>query len=78
MAVTKKTPSFEAALAELEQIVEKMESGELALEESLEAYARGTELVGMCRRKLDAAQAKIQKLESDGRLTEFTPESGAL
>ena len=40
-----KTPTFEEAMAELEALVRKMEEGKLALEESVEAYTRGTELV---------------------------------
>lgn len=71
MITQKETPTFEAALAELEAIVEQMESGQLPLEESLRAFARGSELVVVCRDKLDAAQAQIKKLESDGSLRDL-------
>ncbi len=69
--------SFEAAVEELEGIVHKMEAGGLTLDESLAAYTRGTELAKFCRAKLDDAQLRIQKLESDGRLAAFDPEGAA-
>ncbi len=69
--------SFEAAVEELEGIVQKMEAGGLTLDESLAAYTRGTELAKFCRAKLDDAQLRIQKLESDGRLAAFDPEGAA-
>jgi len=49
----------------------------LILDESLAAYTRGTELAKFCRAKLDDAQLRIQKLESDGRLAAFDPEGAA-
>ena len=67
--------SFEAAMSELEAIVQKMEAGGLTLEESLEAYTRGVELPKLCRRRLDAAQAKIQVLQNDETLREVSPEA---
>jgi exodeoxyribonuclease VII small subunit len=57
-------PSFEAALAELESIVQNMESGKLSLEESLAAYQRGAVLLRHCQGALAAAEQKIQVLES--------------
>lgn len=57
--------NFEAAMAELDALVEKMENGELALEESLSAYQRGTELLKYCERVLADAQQRIQVLEGD-------------
>ena len=71
----KKEMSFEAAAEELEAIVKKMEAGGMTLEESLAAYTRGTELAKFCRAKLDDAQVRIEKLESDGRLTVFDAEA---
>jgi exodeoxyribonuclease VII small subunit len=56
--------SFEAALAELDQLVEKMESGQLPLEESLSAYQRGTELLKFCDRVLKDAEQKIKVLDA--------------
>ena len=67
---SQKTLSFEAALAELEQVVADMESGKLPLEESLAAYQRGAELLRQCRSRLDDAQQQVRILE-DGTLKEF-------
>lgn len=64
---------FEAALAELEQIVRTMEGGRLPLEESIAAYRRGSELLKHCQQQLADAERKIQVLES-GVLRDF--ESG--
>jgi exodeoxyribonuclease VII small subunit len=56
-------PSFEAALAELEALVTRMESGELPLAESLAAYKRGAELLAHCQAALKDAQQQVQVLE---------------
>ncbi len=66
-----KTQSFEAALAELEQLVADMESGKLTLEESLAAYKRGAELLSACRTRLEDAQQQVRVLE-EGELKNFT------
>jgi exodeoxyribonuclease VII small subunit len=58
-------PSFEAALAELEKIVARMESGELSLEEALATHKRGLELAKYCQQKLEAAQQQVKVLEGD-------------
>ena len=57
---------FEAALAELEQIVGKLERGELKLEESLRLFERGVELTKACRTLLDGAELKVKQLLGDG------------
>jgi exodeoxyribonuclease VII small subunit len=54
--------SFEQALAELEQIVGKLESGQLALDEALTLFERGQQLTAWCGTQLDNAELKIQKL----------------
>ncbi|WP_416898684.1 MAG: exodeoxyribonuclease VII small subunit [Minwuia sp.] len=54
--------SFEAALAELEQIVGKLESGDVDLEKSIDMYARGAQLKQHCEAKLKAAEARVEKL----------------
>ena len=61
---------FETALAELEQIVQRMESGQLLLEDSIVAYRRGSALLKHCQQKLDDAEARIQILEN-GSLRDF-------
>jgi exodeoxyribonuclease VII small subunit len=65
-------PSFEAALAELEEIVATMEGGKLALQESLAAYKRGAELLQYCQATLKDAQQQVQVLEK-GVLKAFLP-----
>ena len=65
-----KTLTFEAALAELEQVVADMEGGKLPLEESLAAYQRGAELLRQCRSRLDDAQQQVRILE-DNTLKDF-------
>lgn len=57
---------FEAALHELEQIVGKLERGELKLEESLKLFERGVELTKQCRQSLDGAELKVRQLLGDG------------
>ena len=65
--------SFEEALAELEQILSKIEGGEVGLEESLSKYERGTFLIRHCRNVLGAAETQIEllsKSEDGGIQTE--------
>ncbi|HZV54720.1 MAG TPA: exodeoxyribonuclease VII small subunit [Rhodocyclaceae bacterium] len=62
--------SFEAALQELESIVQAMEAGEAPLEESLAAYERGVALLKHCQETLTAAEKKLQILEN-GALRDF-------
>ena len=54
--------SFEAALAELEQVVAQLESGNVPLEKSIALYARGAELKGHCEDKLKAAEARVAEI----------------
>ena len=56
---------FEKALAELEKIVERMESGELSLEQALATHKRGLELARYCQQKLEAAQQQVKVLEGE-------------
>jgi exodeoxyribonuclease VII small subunit len=56
-------PRFEAALAELEQLVASMEAGQLPLEESLSAYKRGVELLQHCQRQLEDAEQRVRILD---------------
>jgi len=60
--------TFEAALAELEAIVQRLERGQLDLEASIEAYERGTALRRHCAAKLDEARLRVEKItfEKDG------------
>lgn len=56
------TPDFEAALAELEAIVQRLEQGEIPLEESLRQYERGVALTRSCQQALQQAEEKIRVL----------------
>jgi exodeoxyribonuclease VII small subunit len=55
-------PDFENSLAELETLVEKMEKGDLSLEESLQAFERGVQLTRSCQKALATAEQKVQQL----------------
>ncbi len=57
--------SFESAMVELEQLVAKMESGELPLEASVAAYKRGSELVQFCAAQLERVEKQVKVLEGD-------------
>jgi exodeoxyribonuclease VII small subunit len=54
--------SFEAALAELEHIVSRLEQGEVDLEDSIALYERGTALKAHCEKKLKGAEARLEKI----------------
>jgi exodeoxyribonuclease VII small subunit len=57
--------TFESSLKELESIVDKLEKGELSLEESLKLYEHGIKLVKFCSSQLDAAEKKIEILQKE-------------
>jgi exodeoxyribonuclease VII small subunit len=57
--------SFEGALAELEKIVQSLESGNLTLEQSLAAHRRGLELAKYCQATLAQAQQQVRMLEDE-------------
>jgi exodeoxyribonuclease VII small subunit len=54
--------TFEAAEKELQQIVERLERGNVALDEAVALWERGEELYRLCRERLDAAQGKVEEL----------------
>ena len=60
---------FEAAIAELESIVKKLEEGDLPLEESLAFYERGVQLSRFCHARLEEAERRIEILNERGELT---------
>ena len=74
MAVEK----FETALKKLEEVVRRLESGELPLEESLKAFEEGVKQAAFCNRKLNEAEQRVEMLlkQKDGSFTreEFRPE----
>jgi exodeoxyribonuclease VII small subunit len=60
-------PAFEGALKQLEDIVQRLEKGELSLEESLKMYEEGIRLSRLCHTKLDEAEGRIEQLLKDAR-----------
>jgi len=65
--------NYEAALAELEQLVGRIESGQLPLEQLLAGYQRGAELLQYCRDKLQAVENQVKVLDA-GVLKPWTQE----
>ena len=67
--------SFEDALRALEDVVRRLESGEVPLDESIALYERGEALRAHCQARLDAAQARIEKIVAgpDGRAASTVP-----
>jgi exodeoxyribonuclease VII small subunit len=57
--------SFEEAMAELAQLVAQMEAGQLPLEASVAAYARGSELVKFCTAQLEKVESQVKVLDGD-------------
>ena len=64
--------SYEAAVQELESLVQRMESGQLPLSDLLAGYQRGSELLTYCRSQLDAVEQQIKVLDN-GSLKPWTP-----
>jgi exodeoxyribonuclease VII small subunit len=66
-------PSYEAALEELEQLVARIESGSLPLDQLLTGYQRGSVLLKFCRDKLEAIESQIKVLD-EGTLKPWAAE----
>jgi exodeoxyribonuclease VII small subunit len=64
-AVAPAPESFEQAMAELAQLVTQMEGGQLPLEASVAAYARGSELVRYCAAQLEKVESQVKVLEGE-------------
>ena len=70
---TPKDPAtYEQALAELDRLVVQMEGGQLPLDELLDGYRRGAELLAFCRSRLQAVEEQVKVLE-DGQLKAWAP-----
>lgn len=77
MTRAKRPPDFEKSLTELESLVEKLESGELPLEEALQLFERGVTLTRECQSALAAAQARVEvllKRDGESQLVPFEAE----
>jgi exodeoxyribonuclease VII small subunit len=68
---------FEAALAELDAIVKKLEEGDLPLEKSLELYERGVHLSRFCHARLEEAERRIEILNERGEIKPAPPNFAA-
>jgi len=67
MSRSKRPPDFEKSLTELETLVEKLEAGDLPLDEALKTFERGVGLTRECQGALEAAQARVDiLLKRDG------------
>ena len=67
MAEKNNDMTYEQAIAELEEIIRKLESDEASLDDSIALYSRGMELSRFCKDKLDAIEKKISILGQDGK-----------
>jgi len=77
MAAKKSTGlGFEKALAELEQLVEQMEQGELSLEDSLKQFERGMALAQNCQAALRAAEQKVEQIVVKNGQADIVPFDG--
>ena len=74
--MSQETPSFETALKQLEEIVQRLEKGELPLEESLALYEEGIRLSRLCHAKLEEAEGKIEMLMKDAKGEPVLDENG--
>ncbi len=63
--------TFEEALAELEEIVAQLETGELTLDASLALFERGQKLAARCNLQLEQATLRIEQLTADGEIIEL-------
>jgi exodeoxyribonuclease VII small subunit len=67
----KEPASYELALAELDRLVQQMEGGQLPLDQLLDGYRRGADLLSYCRGRLRAVEEQV-KLLDDGQLKPWT------
>lgn len=67
-------PSYGDAIIELEQLVQRLESGQLPLEELLAHYRRGTDLLAFCQEKLQTIEEQVKLLDERGEVRPWTPE----
>lgn len=75
--MSRKKPSFEEALSRLEELVRKLESGELSLEQSISCFEEGVRLARDCGRQLEKAEQKVRLLlEEDGGNPPVSGDSG--
>ncbi len=81
MARTSASPSkdpvsYEQALAELDSLLQRMEAGQLPLDQLLDSYRRGSDLLSWCRQRLQAVEEQV-KLLDDGQLKAWPASSSS-
>lgn len=67
--------TYEDALAELDKLVQRMETGQMPLDQMLDGYRRGAELLTLCRSRLSAIEEQVKVLEQ-GELQPWTADAG--
>ncbi len=72
--MTEEEMTFEAAYAELEALVARLQEGGLTLEESMALYERGMQLARACGRQLDRAELRVRQLAADGEAVDAVPD----
>ena len=77
LASNDKGPDFEQALAELESLVQRLEGGDLPLDEALKAFERGIALTRHCQASLQAAQQRVEILLKRGGQPQVAPFEGS-
>jgi exodeoxyribonuclease VII small subunit len=65
-AASKAPASFEDAMTELESLVRSLETGQLSLEQAIDAYERGVKLRQFCQQTLDSARLRVEKIVESG------------
>jgi exodeoxyribonuclease VII small subunit len=71
MSEMSKEMNFEESLKRLEQLVERLEAGDLPLEESLKIFEEGRKLAEICNQKLESAVLRVEQLTADGEMVEI-------
>ena len=66
--------TFEQAIEELETIINRLEEGDVPLDETINLYEKGSELKDFCEKKLQSAEVKIQKINQKTKTKEITIE----
>ena len=64
--------SIEEAFAQIRELLSEMESEDASLERSFDNYEKGMKLIRLCNEKIDAVEKKVQQLNADGSLQDFS------
>ncbi|MCI8947387.1 MAG: exodeoxyribonuclease VII small subunit [Lachnospiraceae bacterium] len=67
----KEQQTVEGAFAQLEAVIERLESEEISLEDAFRAYSEGMELLQFCNASIDMVEKKVLKINENGELNEF-------